>query len=566
MNDLQRILALYESGQLDKAEALCGMFVAHLPESGAGWALYGQIALRRGTFREAADRLERAVALAPDENDLQVNLGMALHRAGRHRDAEQVLKPVLKRDPSNAVAFLYLGLCRVAIGRFNDAASALNAALLLRPNWPEALDGFAMLFLAQDKANKALAFARRAIQAEPGRIPSLELAGYACELLGDYETAGAYYHQAVAVRPDALTVSKLATALQRIGRHEDAIFAYRHALKREPDSPGLQHAQGSSLLALGRLEEGWPLHAKRLVSDINAEARRGGGTALLAPPKAGMRVVGWADQGIGEQLLFASLIQDLVATGASLAVECDYRLAPLLLRSYPGITACAHTDPPHPALATFTDGRFCLSDAAAWFRRDFGDFPLHRGYLAPDPPLTAELRARYRAGRRADRPVVGVSWRRADGSPLSKAKSLPLEQWGAVLHVAGCTFVNLQYGDTAAELEAASQATGVRIISDPLVDPLISLDAFAAQVAAMDLVISTSSTTAHMAGALGVPVWTLLPAGLGSLWHWFLDRDDSPWYPSMRLFRQSTRGDWDAVLDAVSSALVEFADNWRDRR
>ncbi len=563
MNDLQRILALYDGGQLDQAEALCGVFVAHLPDSGAGWALYGQIALKRGLFRDAADRLERAVALAPDENDLQVNLGMALHRAGRHRDAEQVLKRVLKRDPANAAAFLYAGLCRLAISRFDDAASALSAALLLRPEWPEALDGFAMLFLAMDRADKALAFARRAIQAEPGRIPSLELAGLAAEQLGDHEAAGAYYHQAVAVRPDALTVSKLATALQRIGRHEDAISAYRHALKREPDSPGLQHAQGSSLLALGRLQEGWPLYAKRHVTGVSIEARRADGNALLAPPKPGMRVVGWADQGVGEQLLFASLIPDLIATGAALAVECDYRLAPLLQRSFPGITACAHTDPAHPALATFTEGRFCLSDAAAWFRRGFDDFPPRRGYLTANPHLTAELRARYRA--RADRPVIGISWRRADGSPLSNAKSLPLAQWGPILHVAGCTFVNLQYGDTSAEVEAVSRASGVRIVSDPLVDPLISLDAFAAQVAAMDLVISTSSATAHMAGALGVPVWTLLPVGMGSLWHWFLDRDDSPWYPSMRLFRQSTRGDWGAVLDSVSAALVAFADNWRDR-
>lgn len=566
MNDLQRILALYEGGQLAEAEALGAALAALTPEDGAVWALRGQIALARGLFQDAADHLQRARAHAPNDPALTINLAMALHRNGRHKDALRLLKGVLKRDPSNASAFLYTGLCRLALADPNAAADALHGALTLRPEWPEALEGFAMLSLALDRADKALAFARRALRKEPGRISALEVAARASELLGDYEVAGAYYHQVAGMRPDPQTVAKLATALQRMGRHDDAIVAFRHALKREPGSAALQHAQGASLLALGRLAEGWPLYAKRLVAGLGGESERAGDRSLSAPPTPGMRVIAWADQGVGEQLLFASLIPDLVATGAALAVECDFRLVPVLQRSFPGVTICAYTEPPDPALAGFGDGRFCLSDAAAWFRKDFASFPPHGGYLVSDPGLAASLRAKYNSGRQTGRPLVGISWQRADGSVLSDAKSLPLDRWGPILHVAGCTFVNLQYGDTAAEIAAVSKATGVKVISDPSVDPLINLDAFAAQVAAMDLVISTSSTTVHMAGALGVPAWTLLPVGVGSLWHWFLDRDDSPWYPGMRLFRQTRRGDWNTVLDAVSAALVEFVETWRERR
>lgn len=565
MNDLQLILALYESGRLVEAEAACADLTAQAPESGAAWALRGQVALQRALFPEAVDYLERALSLTPDAPDLLRNLGMALYGAGRHHDSLMALKRVLKRDTSNAVAFLYTGRCHLALGRLDDAAAALNAALVLRPEWPDALEGFAVFSLAVNRPDKALAFARRVLQAEPGRVSCLELAGHASEELGDYEAAGAYYHEAAATRPDAPIVSKLAFALQRMGRHEDAVTAFRHALKREPESPALQHGQGGSLLALGRLEAGWPLYARRLVAEVNRDSARTGGASLQAPPAPGMRVVAWADQGIGEQLLFASLMPDLIATGADLAVECDYRLVPLLTRSFPGVTVCPHTAPPHPALAAFTDGRFCLSDAAAWFRKDFADFPTHDGYLKPDVRLRANLRAKYQGGRLQHRPLIGISWQRADGTPLSPAKSLPLAQWGPILHVAGCTFVNLQYGDTAAEIETVARTAGVRIVSDPSVDPLIDLDAFAAQVSAMDLVISTSSTTAHMAGALGVPAWTLLPVGVGALWHWFLDREDSPWYPSMRLIRQSTRGDWGPVLDTASGALVEFVEAWRDR-
>ncbi len=563
MNDLERTLILYESGRLEEAELLCAALAAHLPDNAAAWALRGQIALKRGMFADAENHLSRALELVPGELEVMVNLGIALYGAERPRDALTILKQVLKRAPSNAAAFLYTGLGRLALGQPTEAATALNAALALRPDWPDALEGFAALSLSLGKTEKALSFARRALQAEPGRIPCLELAGYASERLGEYEIAGAYYHQAAKLRPDAATVSKLATALQRMGRHEDAIVAFRHALKRTPESAALQHAYGVSLLALGRLSEGWPLYAKRLAG-VSGETSRAGQRPLTAPPQAGMRVVAWADQGIGEQLLFASLVPDLIATGATMALECDYRLAPLLQRSFPGVTVRAHTDPPDPALAAFPDGRFCLSDAATWFRRDFGDFPQHRGYLTAEPDLTAALRAKYRSGHRTPRPLVGIAWRRADGSPLSDAKSVALGRWGPILHVAGCTFVNLQYGDVGAEIAAASKSSGVRILSDPTIDPLMNLDAFAAQVAAMDLVISTSSTTVHMAGALGRPAWTILPMGVGSLWHWFLDRDDSPWYPGMRLFRQSVRRTWRPVIDAVSGALVEFTENWRE--
>ncbi len=565
MNDLQRTLNLYENGRLEEAEALCAALVAYLPDNGAAWALRGQIALKRGQYEDAANHLERALTLVPDEPDVMLNRAMALHGTGRHHEALMMLKQVLKRDPANATAFVYTGLCRLALGLQGEAADAFNAALTLRPEWPDALEGFAMLSLSLDRPEKALTFARRALQNEPGRLASLELAGHACEKLGEYEVAGAYYHEAAGLRPDVNTVTKLAAALQRMGRHEDAITAYRHALKRTPDSAALQHAQSISLLALGRLAEGWPQYAKRLTGVSHETSRTAGGPPLQAPPQPGMRVVAWADQGIGEQLLFASLLPDLIATSAALALECDYRLAPLLQRSFPEVAVCPHTEPPHPALAEFPDGRFCLSDAAAWFRKDFGDFPQRDGYLTADPGLTAALRAKYQSGHRTPRPLVGISWRRADGSPLSDAKSLPLSRWGPVLHVAGCTFVNLQYGDTKAEIEEASETAGVRIVSDPSIDPLINLDGFAAQVAAMDLVISTSSASAHMAGALGKPVWTLLPVGVGSLWHWFLAREDSPWYPSMRLFRQPQRRTWRPVIDAVSSALVEFVDTWRER-
>lgn len=562
MDDLSGIFALYESGQLIEADRLCAAFVARAPENAAGWALHGAIALRRQRFSDAADHLQRAAALSTPDHELLVNLGMALYGANRIDEAAWTFRKALKLNPRSAVCFMYIGRCCLARGRLTDAASALNGALRLRAEWPEVLDAFALLSLAIGRPDKAVTFVRRALAVEPGRTASQQLGGTASERMGDYEAAAEFYRAVVASHPEAPALTGLAMALQRLGRHEEALPVFDQAIGSNPSDPAPHHGRGSSLLALGRLKEGWPLYAARFAMRTNIEAARAADAPLREPPRRGMRVVAWADQGIGEQILFASLIPDLIRTGADIAIECDHRLVPLFARSFPQTTVCARTEPAHPVLASFTDGRFCLSDAGNWFRGTFGAFPKHAGYLKPDPRLTAELRSRYSAGR-TNRPLVGISWRRADGAIVSDAKTLPLDQWGPLLHVAGATFVNLQYGDCAADLAAVAEKFGVRIVSDPTVDPLMNLDAFAAQVAAMDLVISTSSTTAHMAGALNIPAWTFLPIGLGSLWHWFLERNDSPWYPGMTLFRQSTRGDWETVLEAASGALVDFVETWR---
>jgi ADP-heptose:LPS heptosyltransferase len=135
--------------------------------------------------------------------------------------------------------------------------------------------------------------------------------------------------------------------------------------------------------------------------------------------------------------------------------------------------------------------------------------------------------------------------------------------WGPLLTARDAMFVKLQYGDLKREVADACRELGVTIIDDPNVDAVADIDAFAAQVAAMDLVITTSNATAHMAGSLNVPVWTLVPTGYGSMWHWFRNRDDSPWYPSMRLFRQPDRSAWGPVLHEAAASLTCFLASWK---
>jgi ADP-heptose:LPS heptosyltransferase len=151
---------------------------------------------------------------------------------------------------------------------------------------------------------------------------------------------------------------------------------------------------------------------------------------------------------------------------------------------------------------------------------------------------------------------IGISWRGGKDPKVERIRSIPLEQWELLLSIPCIHFVNLQYGDCSSELNEANKRFGITIYNWEDVDPLKDLDNFAAQIAALDLVISIDNSTVHMAGALGKPIWTLLP--FSPDWRWMLNREDSPWYPTMRLFRQSSPGDWESVIVKVKDELLNL--------
>ena len=372
-----------------------------------------------------------------------------------------------------------------------------------------------------------------------------------------------HYTAALRIDPnDAVANSNLGLLFTRTANYERAATAYKKAVSLSQSEPQARHGFSLVLLTLGHLKEGWKHYGARL--DLPGHHL---GARPMSPPRIldkpdGLRALAWADEGIGEQIMFASMISEIAKDCASLSVECDKRLTPLLRRSFPNIDLIPRQTPPHPKFNADYDGQFCLGNAAEWYRPDFDSFPQQKGYLNADVELTRGLRQAYQNAFRP-KPLIGISWRSKNEIKISTEKTLGLKNWGPLLSVPGATFVNLQYGDYTEEISEVEKSLGVSIISDSKIDPLNNLDTFASQVAAMDLIITTSNATAHMAGALNVPVWTLVPKGYGAMWHWFLDRNDSPWYPSMSLLRQAQQNEWALVLNQASSMLVDFITQWR---
>jgi hypothetical protein len=269
---------------------------------------------------------------------------------------------------------------------------------------------------------------------------------------------------------------------------------------------------------------------------------------------AGKTLLVYAEQGIGDEIFFASCLPEIIARAGHCIVECEPRLAPLFARSFPQATI--HGGDRQAGLGWLTglpavDLQVAAGSVLQHLRPDAGSFPSRGAFLSADAQAVAGWRGRLAA--LGDGLKVGISWRGGRLARQRRERSTRLQQWAALLALPRAHFVNLQYGDCGAELDEVRARSGVAIHAWDAPDPLVDMDGFAALVSALDLVISVDNSTVHLAGALGVPTWLLLPQV--PEWRWFSGRADSPWYPCVRIFRQPVLGDWDGVMSEAAREL-----------
>jgi len=251
--------------------------------------------------------------------------------------------------------------------------------------------------------------------------------------------------------------------------------------------------------------------------------------------------------------MYAGQVPDLLAADAHVVLECAKRLLPVFERSFPDVECIFKADPPVTAGRGDIDFQIFGASLGQWLRPDVESYPDRESYLLADGGWRDALRAKYRGG--GDDLLVGLAWNSMN-IKMGPRKSLPLAAYAPLTEITGIHFIDLQYGDTAGEREAFETETGVGVFHDPDIDQLQDLDAFAAQVAAMDLLVSVSTTAVHFAGALGVPAWVLL--NTVPLSCWMREGETSHLYSSVRLYRQRQAGEWADVVDAVKEDLGGF--------
>jgi tetratricopeptide (TPR) repeat protein len=562
---LRRATERHAAGDAAGAAALYHQVADGHPDQPAAWALLGGALGDAGDREGSVEAFERAARLAPDNDEIAVEHAAALLAAGRPVEAVAALSDreshlagseraqavlaegyrataqwdgaiacftrLLDLERGNHAALVGRGVCRQQAGDLAGAIADYRQVVELAPGADEAWSNLGLALKSSGQPGQAVAALQRAVTLNPGNPATRCNLGVALQGVGRCEEAVEAFGAVLAADPDyADAWSNLGNARQDQCRLSEALEAHDRAVALAPDNAAYHWNRAMTLLLSGDFAAGFAEYEWR---------RR---TAGHAPPghdsplwdggdPAGRHILLLAEQGFGDAIQFARYAPLLRAMGADVTLRGPAKLARLFDTLPGGRGNAAKPADCHIPLMSLPHRLGTTPDTIP---ADIPYLSIPEGTAAPPP--------------RRDRPRVGLCWTGNPGHPDNRTRSVPVANLAPLLTLPGIEWVSLQYGP------GAEQATGL-----PLADWSLWLDGFddtAAALSSLDLVISVDTATAHLAGALGLPVWLLLK--FSPDWRWMLARDDSPWYPTMRLFRQDAPGDWAGVIGRVGLALDGF--------
>ncbi|MDR3099004.1 MAG: tetratricopeptide repeat protein [Paraburkholderia sp.] len=556
-------VARHQLGDHRGALALMDRALEHAPTDAACWSNRGLAALALGQHAEAAHNLREALRLAPGCVDAHNNLALALREAGDLGGAEHHCRAARALAPASVNAHGNLGSVLARLGRHEEALACYREARALAPA-DAAIHfnlGNALRALGDNAA--AIAHLRRAVELAPGYAAAWVNLGTALGQTGDYRAAETCYRKAVELEPNAANLVCLGAALGAQGCNDEEEPYYRRALELDPQHADARQNLVWLKLKRGEYREGWAEYARRWRACDYAPFDIEGMAEWQGEPLDGKRLLLVHEQGFGDQIQFVRYASTLAARGASVDV-CVPRTLQLLAQSVPGV---------HRAWSGTPEGDYdywlYVMSAPSACGTELDTIPATVPYLfardvdirAWTPHVQAAMHAdlaRKGAGGAASgvrKPAgyrnIGLVW---GGSPTfynDRNRSVPLAAFRSLFALEKISWFSLQKGAAArAQLAALACDTTIHDFSDDLRD----YGDTAALIMNLDLVIAVDTSVAHLAGALGKPVWILVPAN--GEWRWLEKRADSPWYPTARLFRQREVGDWQSALDELREALA----------
>ncbi len=484
----------------------------------------GNVLTDDGQYVRALENYKLALMLDPAHAPATANIARVLHERGHYREAEEIYRLSVEHDPDIAGAHSSLASTLISLGRFAEAEGAARRALEINPRSIHALGMLANALVEQQRIEEAQAVLRNAREIDPGHPQLLRwLAAFHMMLSADFERAETLLRQ---------------------------------ALRTAPQDSSLHINLARSLLVRERFQEGWEEYEWRRRDPSRAAIY----TKFPYPDwdgnesLAGRSIVVNGEQGLGDEIMYASCLQELAASAQRCVVYCHRRLETLFRRSFPfaeviGGSHLMNVDP-FPVLPQI-DFQVAAGSLPRTFRRSAKDFPRHTGYLRAEEEKIA--RWSKRVADLGEGLKIGLSWK--GGTPLSDAtrRTMTLQVLREVLALPGTQWISLQYGDCAAERESFASTTGIAL--HHWQEAVDDLEETAALMAALDLRISVCNTQVHISGALGKEVWVMTP--LSPDWRYGCAGKGMQWYPAARMFRQPKYSDWHAVVEEVRTALEE---------
>jgi tetratricopeptide (TPR) repeat protein len=481
-----------------------------------------------------------------------------LFNANKFAEAADVAEQVLVADPKNVHALRIIGVAARKAKEFSRAGRLLDSAIQLSPAHAVLYFERGLTWLEQNRHREAYECFLQSTRIDPKFQPAFVNVSAILEQQERVEEAMQWARHAADLKPNCfLAQYNLANTLRECGRVSDAIVHYNRAAELSPEYAKARWNLGISHVLLGHFDEAWPLFELREVAeevklDKYTQPRWDGS------PLTGKTIVVHAEQGVGDEVLFASCFPEVISQAGKTILVCEQRLLKLFARSFP--TATVHgwarrKDWSPMPIAEPVDFQIPAGSLPLHFRKSAESFPQRESFLIADSGLVAGWKRRFAS--LGDGLKIGVSWRAGGKANEGRKRTIPLTKWQEILTAPHVHFVNLQYSDSSDDLAEIKSQFGVQVHDWEQGDPLVDMDSYAAKVAALDLVISVGNAAVHLAGALGTPAWTMLPRVPS--WRWMVTGEVSPWYSSVRLFRQPRRREWQPVIRQIAARLRDVS-------
>jgi len=549
-------LILSQIGQTDDAIAHYRQVIALAPHYSSAHNNLAMALYKQGKLEDAIAHYEQALAIDPTLVNAHNGMGVCLFCRGLVEDAIAHYKQAIALKPDSFSAYNNLGTALQKQGNLEDAATHYQRALDLNPQYASAHDNLGTVRQAQGQVEAAIVYYRRALELDPNLANAYNNLGSALQAQGRVDEAIASCLKAIQLQPDhADAHNNYASGLVERGDFEQAIKHYRQAIHHKPDHTNAHLNLGIVLLLLGDLKQGFEEYHWRWqtqqCSSLRYPQALWDGSDLN-----GKVILLTAEQGYGDTIQFARYASLVAQRGGHVVIACQKPLI-RLLNTLPGIDRCV--DRANVDVQTHVHAP--LLDLPLLLGTTLETIPSHVPYLTSasnfrllvaDNPSATPHPVRLSAHVEALYPTpfkIGIVWAVNPDSSTSSKRSCPLERFLSLSEKPGIALYSLQKKPTEADLALLASHPNIQDLHEHLHDFADT----AAAIAQLDLVISVDTAVTHLAGALGKPVWTLLAKVAD--WRWLRDRDDTPWYPTMRLFRQEQDGDWDGVFERVAEAL-----------
>jgi tetratricopeptide (TPR) repeat protein len=536
-----------QAGNHQKAVELVEKAIANDPQKPQFHNTLGLLLEALGEFERAACAYQNALLLKPDYAEAYHNMAILLQSQQQYAAAVENCRRAVSLKPDYAEAYNTMAFSLEKQQRYAEAIENYEQAVWLKPDFAEAHNHLGVVLLnEQGRSAEAIESYNRALQADPDYAEAHNNLGIALKDQGQFAEAITRFEQALRLDPDfAEAHYNLANSLWDEGRCTEAIDGYRRAIRLRPDYAEAHWNMSLTFLLSGNFAEGWKEYGWRRKADPKTLGRceRSGTPRWDGESFRGKRLFVHCEQGLGDNIQFVRYLPMVKARGGTVVLETPRPLIGLL-RDFPGIDELVEHRPDQGP-ATHFDVYASLLDMPSIFGTTLETIPAEVPYIGADPAKVEYWRDKL-AGPGFK---VGIVWAGSPTHGNDRYRSCKLQCFAPLTEIGGVSLYGLQKGSAAAEIDELAGTMPITSLSQEFED----FTDTAAAIENLDLVISVDTSVLHLAGAMGKTVWAILP--YAPEWRWMLNRRDSPWYPTMKLFRQDTRNGWGAVLHRVAEEL-----------